>query len=197
MSFTVSIDGPGASLAMGRLADGLKNFPGAMKGAIRKGMKFAGEDVRREVVRKLADRYRAARKDIKGKTKVAVAAGGLGVTVSGEGRPLLLEKFKASPYQTSDRLGRARTGVRAAVLKSVRPRPVSGAFMAGGRIYKRTGPNARPINMVYGPTMIGWIADEREMKPLREHARDVLGRSMRRGAERELARIMHGGRGRK
>jgi hypothetical protein len=190
--FTILFSEEQALKAMGDLAERLEAFPGSFKKAIKKGLRFTGKDVKKLAVNRLAERYRAKKGDIGRKIEVQAINSGYGVRIWGVGRNLLISAFTATPKMVKDKYGITHKGAKVAVLKATKPKLLKGAFFGKDMVFTRQTSRAYPIKAVYGPSIVGFFSDKKELEDLTEKGFENLLKNMRRGADRELRRLIYG-----
>lgn len=117
--------------------------------------------------------------------------------IEGEGRPLLLDRFRTKRITVTAANGRTYAGAAAAALRENQPKSLTGAFFAvskkgpAGRelIFVRKGKKRRPINVLYGPSMIGALNEPEHMERLTGFAAEHAQEAMAEIAEKELQKL--------
>jgi hypothetical protein len=77
----------------------------------------------------------------------------------------------------------------AAVLRENAPKLIQGGFLGKGLIFKRVGEERLPIRALYGPTLVGYFANEENLEPIKEGIAANMDEAMEKAATKELKKL--------
>jgi hypothetical protein len=198
MAIRVDLSDPMAVSYLGRLELYLRNTPGLLEKSAVAMINRLADKTRKEGIGILKKKYWASageigRKIVVRRTRSLIQP----ATIEGEGRPLLLDRFKAKRIAVTSANGRTYAGVAAAALRENQPKSLTGAFFAiskkgpAGRelIFVRKEEERRPINVLYGPSMIKSLDEPEHTETLIKFAAEHAQEAMREAAEKELEKL--------
>jgi hypothetical protein len=178
----IRLDEARAVQYLGRLGHLLEAFPGELTKVVVASMNGVASKTRTRAVSMLGKRYAAPKESFNRKIKVDRATpGNLNATIYGAGRGIRLAEWPNQDFSVVKDNGRVYKGVQVKVLKEEGFKVVKGGFVgksggaaSGKMIYRRKGESRLPIEGLVGPTVIGWFADEENLKALSDYAESKL-----------------------
>jgi hypothetical protein len=176
--------------ALRELALHMRNFPKNYNRAIIAAINSTGRKARKKSIDVLSSRYWASKSKIGSRITLKKAKTAReGAKVTGRGRPMTIGSYKVQPITVTDSRGVRHKGLKAAVLKNERPKLISSGFIAKGMAFKRKGESSYPITAIYGPTAIGFLADEENLRPIGEEAEAFFEEELYEAAKKELQKL--------